>query len=737
MILDTRTLLLSYFATDLICLAVIILLWRQNRERVGGTHLWIIDYAFKLSGLVLMTLRGAVPDWASILLANALILASWLIGYEALLRFAGATRRRTFNNLVLAAAILIHAYFTFGEPDMNARIINVSAALVIIVSQCAWFCLRGAPEARRGLMWWTGLVFILFALVNLGRIAAAVFAPLASGDFFQDNLFVDLSMIARQLLFVALTFSLALMYNQRLNEEIKTEEEKYSAAFRFSPYALILLSLSDGKILEANEGFSMLSGYDETEVRGKTTQELGLWASEEDRDVIVQDIAKQGSVADRKLKFRKRSGEILTGLLSAQTITIRNERRLLASVNDVTGQEKTVEEMRAAQAQWQKTFDATNDAILLMNRDQRVLRSNEAARRLFAQTAEEMTGRRCWEIVHGTTGPVRECPILLTRESLQRESIDISIAGKWYFVTVDPILDDKGLFAGAIHTMTDISERRQAEEEIRRLNQALERKVADQTRNLRDSQLALLNLVDDLNENAQNLTAINRRLDEVNRELASFSYSVSHDLRAPLRTIDGFNNVLIEDYSEQLDAEGQKYLERIHHATQQMNRLIDDLLALSRVMKSDFYRQDFDLSAMVRETAADLQQQSPPDRLEMVIQDGITANADQRMMRIVMTNLLDNARKFAGKQEKPRVEFGSFVQNNETVLFVRDNGVGFNMAYADRVFMPFERLHRADEFPGTGIGLATVQRVIQRHNGRIWAEAEEGKGAVFYFTLGA
>jgi len=229
----------------------------------------------------------------------------------------------------------------------------------------------------------------------------------------------------------------------------------------------------------------------------------------------------------------------------------------------------------------------------------------------------------------------------------------------------------------------------------------------------------------------------NRTLEEVNRELATFSYSVSHDLRAPLRIIIGFSNALLEDYSDRLDAEGARYLERIHHATQQMNRLIDDLLALSRVMKSDFYRQNFDLSAMVREIGADFQQQSPSDRLELVIQDGITVNADQRMTHIVMTNLLDNARKFAGEQKKPRIEFGSFVQNGDTVLFVRDNGVGFNMAYVHKIFEPFERLHRADEFPGTGIGLATVQRVIQRHNGRIWAEAEEGKGATFYFTLGA
>jgi len=736
MILDIRTILLSFIATDIVCLTVMVLLWRQNRERIGGTHLWVIHHAFQLTALVLIILRGAIPDGVSILGAGALILAAVRIAYEAIQRFAGATGRRIFNDAVLAAALLIHVYFTFAEPDVNVRIFNLAAALVIILSQCAWFCLRGAPEARRRLMWWPGWVFALFTSVSLARMAAAVFAPLAHSDFFQADTAFALSTVAYQLLLVALTFSLALMYNQRLHEEVKAEEEKYSAVFRFSPYAQILLSLSDGKILEVNEEFSKLSEYDETEVRGKTPQELGLWVHEEDRLVILQDILNGGSVADRKLKFRKRTGEILTGLFSMQPVAVRDEKCLLASFNDITKQEKTEEEMRAAQEQWQRTFDAAKDAFWLMDKNYRILRSNKAALLLFACPAESMTGRSCWEVVHGTKAPIPECPILRARESLRRESMETTIAGKWYQALVDPILDDEGRFAGAVHIMTDISERRQAEEDIRRLNWELEEKIADQTRDLRDSQTALLNLVDDLNENARNLTAANRALEEVNRELAAFSYSVSHDLRAPLRAIDGFSNALMEDYADRLDAEGNKYLERIHHATQQMNRLIDDLLALSRVMKADFYRQKFDLSEMVREICTELQQQSLPASLELVIQDGVTVNADQRMMRIVMTNLLDNARKFAGKQEKPRIEFSSFVQNDETVFYVRDNGVGFNMAHVQRIFEPFERLHRADEFPGTGVGLATVHRVIQRHKGRIWAEAREGKGATFYFTLG-
>ena len=736
MTLDIRTVFASYVATNTICLLVLLLLWLQNRERIRGTHLWVVDYAFLLSALVLIVLRGAIPDWASILLAHTLIFAGTLIGYQALLRFAGTTRRQAFNYLVAAAVLLMQTYFTFVQPDVNVRTFNLKAALAIFFSQCGWFCLRGAPEPMRRLMRWPGVIFALLVLANLGWMAAAFFAPHTHVDLFQINTAVALGTIAYQLLFIALTFALALMYNQRLGEEVRAEEEKFALVFRAAPYALVLSRLFDGKILEVNEGFTRTTGYDEADIRGKTALDLKLWANEEDRALVVRDLRDTGAVFERKLPFRKKSGEILTGLVSAKWITIRHEQCLLFSVNDITEREKAMEELRVAQMQWQKTFDATQDAIWLMDRDLCILRSNERTRRLFVRSAEDVTGSRCWEVVHGAKAPVPECPIMRAQKSLKRESMEIAIAEKWYRDTVDPILDDKGRFAGAVHTMTDISESRKSEEEIRRLNRELERKIADQTRDLHDNQTALLNLVDDLNENAQNLTVINQSLEEVNRELAAFSYSVSHDLRAPLRTINGFSNALLEDYSDRLDADGRSYLERIHNATQQMNRLIDDLLDLSRVMKSDFYRQDFDLSAMVREVCADLQQQTPLHRLELVIQDGIIINADQRMMRLVMTNLLDNARKFTGKQERPAIEFGSFVEDDETVLFVRDNGVGFNMAYVQRIFEPFERLHRAEEFPGTGIGLATVKRVIHRHRGRIWAESTLEKGACFYFTLG-
>jgi PAS domain S-box-containing protein len=220
-----------------------------------------------------------------------------------------------------------------------------------------------------------------------------------------------------------------------------------------------------------------------------------------------------------------------------------------------------------------------------------------------------------------------------------------------------------------------------------------------------------------------------------NKELEAFSYSVSHDLRAPLRGMDGFSQALLEDYSDKLDAPGKKYLERIRTGAQRMGLLIDDMLKLSRINRSEFKRESVDLSKIVRAIILKLRQNNPARHVKMSIQKGIIINGDRNLLEIALTNLVDNAWKFTGKTKNARVEFGSLLKDGKSVMFIRDNGVGFDMIYVDKLFSAFQRLHTPEEFPGTGIGLATVQRVIHRHGGQIWAEGEVGKGAVFYFTL--
>jgi len=242
----------------------------------------------------------------------------------------------------------------------------------------------------------------------------------------------------------------------------------------------------------------------------------------------------------------------------------------------------------------------------------------------------------------------------------------------------------------------------------------------------------LQELVQDLEEKVAERTS---SLEIANKELEAFSYSVSHDLRAPLRSIDGFSHALLEDYADRLDAQGKDYLARVRAGSQRMALLIDDMLKLSRMSRGKMVIGRVDLSALARSVASELQKSEPTRDVSLRIEDGIVVEGDQGLLKSVLDNLLGNAWKFTGGRKKALIEFGSQMMDGTKTFFVRDNGVGFNMAYADKLFVPFQRLHGTGEFPGTGIGLSIVQRVIRRHGGRTWAEAAVDAGATFYFTL--
>jgi PAS domain S-box-containing protein len=235
----------------------------------------------------------------------------------------------------------------------------------------------------------------------------------------------------------------------------------------------------------------------------------------------------------------------------------------------------------------------------------------------------------------------------------------------------------------------------------------------------------------DITERKRNEEALQKAVDE----LDAFSYSISHDLRAPLRGIDGWSLALLEDYGGQLDEQGKEYINRVRAETQHMGELIDDLLKLSRITRAEMSTDQVDLSARARSIAARLQAGEPQRQVEFIIQNDLQAKADARLMDVALTNLLGNAFKFTGKTPEARIEFGQMNLDGERVFFVRDNGAGFDMAYSKKLFGAFQRMHKTSEFPGTGIGLATVQRIIHRHGGRVWAEAAPDKGATFFFTI--
>jgi PAS domain S-box-containing protein len=233
----------------------------------------------------------------------------------------------------------------------------------------------------------------------------------------------------------------------------------------------------------------------------------------------------------------------------------------------------------------------------------------------------------------------------------------------------------------------------------------------------------------------QRLAEHTTALETANLDLEAFSYSVAHDLRTPLRSLDGFSQALLEDYADKLDEQGQEFLGRIRGAAQQMGELIDDLLLLSRVTRNKLLCESVDLSALAKSVLASLQKNEPQRKAELIIAEGLITNGDARFLRIVLENLLGNAWKFTGKCPMTRIEVGAQQEKGRPVFFVRDNGTGFDMAYAHKLFGVFQRLHLASEFEGTGIGLAIVQRIVQRHSGRVWAEGEVGRGATLYFTL--
>lgn len=317
----------------------------------------------------------------------------------------------------------------------------------------------------------------------------------------------------------------------------------------------------------------------------------------------------------------------------------------------------------------------------------------------------------------------REAVIMKFREAIDKErsySVDARIirgdgAGRIVHIQGEVLRDASGKTVRMAGTVQDITERKQAEDEVTKLNRELERRVEERTLELKQA---------------------NEDLASAKTEIETFTYSVAHDLRSPLRLIDGFTKLLLKKQLDRLDHEGRDHLERIRASARRMGQLIDDLMNLSFVMRAEVVSSAVDLSAIALSIASDLEKADPERKTNFVIEEGLAVRGDERLLRMVVENLMGNAWKFTSKKDGPRIEFRRCGEEDAKDVFcVRDNGVGFNMAHSDRLFHPFQRLHSQDEFPGTGIGLVTVKQIVQRHGGRVWAEGKTGEGAVFYFTL--
>ncbi|MCI0623409.1 MAG: PAS domain S-box protein [Acidobacteria bacterium] len=477
--------------------------------------------------------------------------------------------------------------------------------------------------------------------------------------------------------------------------ELRESEERYRLLFDRVPQAIWVFDLGTLAILAVNEAAVRHYGYSREEFLAMTIKDL---RPAEDVPRLLDHLSKSSSELHRESSWRhrKKDGSVIDVEVYSHHLVFAGRQASLVVVNDITDLKRAEEKFRAV-------AETANDAIVSADTSGHITYFNRAAERIFGYRVDEVVGRPLTLLMPERFHEAHRQGLrrfLATGES-HVIGKTVELAGRRKDGTEFPLELSLStwMVAGEVAftgLMRDITERKRYQEELR------ERSV---------------------------------QLEAANKELEAFAYSVSHDLRAPLRAIHGFSQALLQDCADKLDDIGRNYLQRVCRAAERMSALIDDLLNLSRVTRAEIQRETVDLSATAHTIARELEAREPHRSVEFNIAEGLVATGDPRLLGLALQNLLDNAWKFTAKRNRARIALGVEERNGRPTYFVRDNGAGFDMAYAGKMFGAFQRFHALTEFPGTGIGLATVQRIIHRHGGEIWAEGEVDKGATFYFTL--
>lgn len=495
-----------------------------------------------------------------------------------------------------------------------------------------------------------------------------------------------------------------------------------------------------------NPAAERLYGFTAAEVLGRPVhQVVRSEVTPEQSAAFIRELREKGKLQAQVIHYDRQGRRLLIQGVNSKLVAPDGQVLGFIGVShDITEERRDEEQLREQAA----LLDLTRDAIFVRDPESRITFWNRGAETMYGWSRTEAMGRSVQDLLHTEfPRPLEEIERAVERDGhwegellhTARLGKEIPVHSRWSLLR-----DVQGKPIAILQINTDITERRRAENEIRRLNADLERRVVERTAELENEIATHRKTEQALRESDQQVKALNRDLqrravqfETANKELESFSYSVSHDLRTPLASIDSFSRLLYEEYNEQLPPGGRRYVEFIRANAQQMGELIESLLTFSRLTRQPIQKQNVDMVTIVREALEMLQNQTQRSDLSIEIMDLPDAEADPVLLRQVWMNLVGNALKFTRKRENAHVKIGcGALEDEEHVYYVRDNGVGFDQEQAERLFGVFQRFHGEEEYEGHGVGLATVQRIIHRHGGRVWAEGEEEKGATFYFTLG-